>query len=190
MRGKIMTTVLLLATMLAGCGQQATGQSGKTTKSSSNKVARHTKLTTSAQSSRRSQPTSKKATSSSKSATQSNRARVQRLLVGEDFSVSPIQYNGKPINEAMDANEAPQNSVHDYSFTVYFDSANAATIKFVSALKPKKVVVSITDSTVTIEDRYRFPYTVTGDHVQFGTFTESNGQGGKLTYRLLDNRDH
>lgn len=190
MRGKIIAVALLMPMVLAGCGQQATGQSEKAAKSSSSKVVRHTKLATSAQSSRRSQPTSKKAASSSKSATQSNRARVQRLLVGEDFSVSPIQYNGKPINEAMDANEAPQNSVHDYSFTVYFDSANAATIKFVSALKPKKVAVSITDSTVTIEDRYRFPYTVTGDRIQFGTYTESNGQGGKLTYKLLDNRDH
>lgn len=55
-------------------------------------------------------------------------------LIGKGFSLSPIRYNGEPVDQAMDAGRAPQGTVHDNARLGFFKSKTIAVMGGVSAI--------------------------------------------------------
>lgn len=53
---------------------------------------------------------------------------VHSYIIGKGFSITPKLYDGENIDQAMNENKAPQNSVHDGALYGYFKDANTARL--------------------------------------------------------------
>ena len=192
-------TVLAMSTLtLAGCGNQhASSNTTSSSKASSVKKVSEKKKTSLKKKSSEAESTSKtvsasssqnsdsSTTSSHESSTQNtDLAEVKQQLIGKSFTITPTQFDGEDVDQAMDEQKAPQNTVHDGVGVVNFDNDTTASSAMLGS-------VNVTTSSYTISDHlikvanYEIPYTITNDSLNFNNWqTESAGHTITWTCKL------
>lgn len=189
-----MSFSLLSVLLLVGCGNQESKNSDNGSKNSSSKVSGSKGLSAttqsvqkaSANSTRKSVSSSSSAASSSQKKTDDNASVVKQYLAGKGFQIAPVLYNGENVDQAMEEQKAPQNTVHDYVVFLYFNDASTATTKHIGQITPNSTGYSISDSVITVGE-YQIPYSINDGTVTFSQWNADDGNGGTLTYRISAN---
>ncbi|MCX2455317.1 hypothetical protein [Lacticaseibacillus nasuensis] len=114
---------------------------------------------------------------------------VQSYLAGTGFSLTPIKYNGEDIDQAMNENKAPQNSVSDNFSTGNFTADGTAQVRL-PMMGQKRVTMTyrLTKSTLSLAQAGKRWKQVTM-HLQAGkptfpTWTETDATGATITWQF------
>lgn len=137
--------------------------------------------TSSSQSTDKSSTPKKKATSSSKS---SSATVTASDLVGLNFSLTPVLYNGEAVDAAMDANRAPQNTIHDNARIGYFKSDTIAFIGGASAtILPHDTNYMVSSGYLLVDDK-RFKLELSNGELVTQHYNQTYSDGNTLTWEL------
>ncbi|MFC6293943.1 hypothetical protein ACFQH1_01660 [Lactiplantibacillus daoliensis] len=192
-------TVLTMSTLtLSGCGNQraSSNTAGSSKVSSVKKVsekketslkkksseAASTSITVSASSSQNSDSATTSSHESSSHYT--NLAEVKQQLIGKSFTITPTQFDGEDVDQAMDEQKAPQNTVHDGIGFINFDNDTTASSVMLGSVNVATNFYTISDHLIKVAN-YEIPYTLTNDSLNFNNWqTESGGHTITWTCKL------
>lgn len=109
-------------------------------------------------------------------------------LAGKGFSLSPIKYNGVDVDQAMENDDAPQNTVHDNWATGNFEQNGKISARLAMTTDRTSMTYKLTDSQLLIRINgrtwKRIAYTFKGGQLRFPDWDGSDGQGGTLTWQF------
>lgn len=185
---KLAVSVSLLSVLLlVGCGNRGSKSSADNSKSSSSKVVSSKNVSKIKQNSTNSSSeivsSSSAVSSSAQESSENNTDLVKKDLVGQGFKISPVLYNGEDIDQAMDEQKAPTNTVTDYTVLIYFNDAGSVTSKHLGQVRPDNENYSISNDILTLGD-YQVPYSFNNGTITFSQWTASDNQGGTITYQI------
>ncbi|MFT8425374.1 MAG: hypothetical protein ABF630_07905 [Liquorilactobacillus sp.] len=123
----------------------------------------------------------KSSSSSSNTTSSADSTSIAKKFLANGFSIGPILYNGENVDQAMDENKAPQNTVHDNAKIGYI--LNDSEVRVLSMNSAYSQNYSITDTTITIGD-INFNYSINNGSPIFSTTDKTYADNSTLTWQL------
>ena len=148
----------------------------------SNSGTQSDKFGSAVSSSKVSSKSNKKSLSSSESSSTSSSA--PKSPVGLGFSITPIKYNGEDVDDAMNAQRAPQNTVHDNALFGYFKSDSVARLTGIPAYFYVHSVPYAIEGNEIRMDNKTIPYRIQNGSLQTVQFNETDRDGNTITYEF------
>jgi hypothetical protein len=123
-------------------------------------------------------------TSTTSSATSSSTSSTQLDLAGLGFQISPVLFNGEPVDQAMADNKAPQNTVHDGVMLGYFINQTQARVSGLARYMYAHTIGYSVNGKMLAMNGWQIPLTVTDGQLQTVQWQAQDSQGNTLTWKL------